>query len=81
MLSEHPSQVLALLRSGFKVEIGGGSWSALCAVSCSGTGLAPATGEPAGKPATLRYHATQREDEDALTRPVVELASQYGRYT
>lgn len=30
---------------------------------------------------TQRYQATQREDEDALTRPVVELASQYGRYT
>jgi hypothetical protein len=29
MLSEHPSQVLALLRSGCKVEIGGGSGSAL----------------------------------------------------
>jgi putative transposase len=30
---------------------------------------------------TQRYQATQREDEDALTRLVVELASQYGRYT
>ena len=29
---------------------------------------------------TQRYQATQREDEDALTRAVVELASQYGRY-
>ena len=27
-----------------------------------------------------RYQATQCEDEDALTRAVVELASQYGRY-
>ena len=27
-----------------------------------------------------RYQATQREDEDALTQAVVELASQYGRY-
>jgi putative transposase len=26
-----------------------------------------------------RYQATQREDKDALTRAVVELASQYGR--
>ena len=29
---------------------------------------------------TQRYQATQCEDEDALTRAVVELASQYGRY-
>jgi len=29
---------------------------------------------------TQRYQATQREDEDALTRAVVELAGQYGRY-
>jgi putative transposase len=29
---------------------------------------------------TQRYQATQREGEDALTRAVVELASQYGRY-
>jgi len=29
---------------------------------------------------TQRYHLTQREDEDALTRAIVELASQYGRY-
>ena len=29
---------------------------------------------------TQRYQPTQREDEDALTRAIVELASQYGRY-
>ena len=29
---------------------------------------------------TQRYQATQCEDEDALTRAVVELASQYGLY-
>jgi putative transposase len=27
-----------------------------------------------------RYMLTQREDEDRLTRAVIELASQYGRY-
>ena len=29
---------------------------------------------------TQRYQPTQREDEDALTRAIVALASQYGRY-
>jgi len=29
---------------------------------------------------TQRYQLTQREDEDALTRAIVEFASQYGRY-
>lgn len=29
---------------------------------------------------TQRYQPTQREDEDALTRAIVGLASQYGRY-
>jgi hypothetical protein len=29
---------------------------------------------------TERYRLTQREDGDALTRAIVELASQYGRY-
>ena len=29
---------------------------------------------------TQRYHLTQREDEDALTRAIAEFASQYGRY-
>jgi hypothetical protein len=29
---------------------------------------------------TQRYQLTQREDEDRLTRAIVELASQYGRY-
>ena len=29
---------------------------------------------------TQRYQLTQREDEDALTEAIVELASQYGRY-
>jgi hypothetical protein len=29
---------------------------------------------------TQRYQLTQREDEDALTEVIVELASQYGRY-
>lgn len=29
---------------------------------------------------TQGYHLTQREDEDALTRAIVELASQYDRY-
>jgi putative transposase len=29
---------------------------------------------------TQRYPLTLREDEDALTRAIVELASQYGRY-
>ncbi len=29
---------------------------------------------------TQRYQPTQRNDEDALTRAVIELASQYGRY-
>ena len=29
---------------------------------------------------TQRYRPTQREDEDALTRAIVALASQYGRY-
>jgi transposase InsO family protein len=29
---------------------------------------------------TQRYQPTQREDEDALTRAIVTLASQYGRY-
>jgi transposase InsO family protein len=37
---------------------------------------------PVGEPArgTQRYQLTQREDEDALTEAIVELASQYGRY-
>jgi hypothetical protein len=29
---------------------------------------------------TQRYEPTQRDDEDALTRAIVTLASQYGRY-
>ena len=29
---------------------------------------------------TQRYHLTHREDEDALTQAILELASQYGRY-
>ena len=29
---------------------------------------------------TQRYITTQRDDEDALTRAIIELASQYGRY-
>jgi len=29
---------------------------------------------------TQRYIPTQRDDEDALTRAIIELASQYGRY-
>lgn len=29
---------------------------------------------------TQRYRSTPREDEDALTRAIIELASQYGRY-
>jgi hypothetical protein len=29
---------------------------------------------------TQRYRPTPREDEDALTRAIVDLASQYGRY-
>jgi transposase InsO family protein len=29
---------------------------------------------------TQRYRPTQREDEEALTRAIVEFASQYGRY-
>jgi putative transposase len=29
---------------------------------------------------TQRYQPAQREDEDALTRAIIELASQYGRY-
>ena len=29
---------------------------------------------------TQRYRPTQREDEDALTQAIIELASQYGRY-
>ncbi|WP_246410343.1 IS3 family transposase [Granulicella aggregans] len=29
---------------------------------------------------TQRYHAIRREDEDALTQAIVQLASQYGRY-
>ena len=29
---------------------------------------------------TQRYRPTQRNDEDALTRAIIELASQYGRY-
>ncbi len=29
---------------------------------------------------TQRYQPTQREDEDALTRAIIELAGQYGRY-
>ena len=29
---------------------------------------------------TEPYRLTQREDQDALTRAIVELASQYGRY-
>jgi putative transposase len=29
---------------------------------------------------TQRYHPTQRDDEDALTRAIIALASQYGRY-
>jgi putative transposase len=35
------------------------------------------TKQPRG---TQRYHPTQRDDEDALTRAIVLLASQYGRY-
>ena len=30
--------------------------------------------------ATQRYRPTQRDDEDALTRAIIKLASQYGRY-
>jgi hypothetical protein len=29
---------------------------------------------------TQRYQPTQREDEDALTRAIVEFSSLYGRY-
>ncbi len=29
---------------------------------------------------TQRYHLTRREDEDALTRAITDLATQYGRY-
>jgi putative transposase len=29
---------------------------------------------------TQRYQPTQREDEDTLTRAIIELASEYGRY-
>jgi putative transposase len=29
---------------------------------------------------TQRYRPTQREDEDALTIAIIDLASQYGRY-
>jgi putative transposase len=29
---------------------------------------------------TQRYQPTQRDDEEALTRAAIELASQYGRY-
>ena len=29
---------------------------------------------------TQRYHLTQREDEDALTQAITDLATQYGRY-
>ena len=29
---------------------------------------------------TQRYITTQRDDEDALTRAIIQLASQYGRY-
>jgi len=29
---------------------------------------------------TQRYRAIRREDEDALTQAIVQLASQYGRY-
>ena len=29
---------------------------------------------------TQRYHPTQRDDEDALTRAIITLASQYGRF-
>ncbi len=29
---------------------------------------------------TQRYRPTQRDDEDTLTRAIVTLASQYGRY-
>jgi len=29
---------------------------------------------------TQRYQPTQRNDEDALTRAIIELASEYGRY-
>ena len=29
---------------------------------------------------TQRYQPTQRDDEDALTRAIIALASQYGRY-
>jgi transposase InsO family protein len=29
---------------------------------------------------TQRYQPTQRDDEDALTRAIITLASQYGRY-
>lgn len=29
---------------------------------------------------TQRYRPTRREDEDALTQAIIELASQYGRY-
>ena len=29
---------------------------------------------------TQRYHLTRREDEDALTRAITDLATRYGRY-
>jgi putative transposase len=29
---------------------------------------------------TQRYRPTQREDEDALTQAIIQLASEYGRY-
>jgi putative transposase len=29
---------------------------------------------------TQRYRAIRREDEDALTQAIIQLASQYGRY-
>src|SRR6201993_4670703 len=34
-------------------------------------------GQPRG---TQRYRPTQREDEDALTQAIIQLASEYGRY-
>ena len=39
-------------------------------------GIAGLVSQPRG---TQRYHLTQRGEEDALTRAITDLATQYGR--
>jgi len=82
MLGEHPSQDFGTAPdTKSKLVAGQGRRCAVHHVQEQGLSQRRAcrlVNQPRG---TQRYQATQCEDEDALTRAVVELASQCGRYT